>query len=205
MQIKYKILTIVIGTVFLMTGCATRNENVDEEGYLKNINHIVQMEKEKRIKEELNTEAYRFPITPIVSSEQDDSKVIVDMGKILKIWIAPYVVGGTLIAGHSIYTWVQPPHFIAGESVGGESPTDASLLTPQGNYPIVYRPDELYYRKPTFSNKEIKEYVDRVYQVDKHPAKYLRKVDKTIKNKYDKVIIQYLKEQEKEKKGKNGK
>ena len=201
MQIKSAWFMLSIGmAVILLSGCATNNQNLTTNSYLKNINYIIQKQKEKRIKEELNTESYHFMVTPIVGSEQDDSKVIVDMGKILKVWIAPYVVGGTLIAAHSIYTWVQAPHFIAGESVGRGSPTDASLLTPSGNYPVIYRPDELYYKKPTFSNKELKEYVNKKYEVSKHPAKYLKRIDKRIKNKYDKVILQYLKQQQKDRK-----
>ena len=198
MQVKHIWNIFSIGmAIILLSGCASDNQNLTaQDSYLKNISYIVQKEKEKRIKEELNTESYHFMVTPIVGSEQDDSKVIVDMGKILKVWIAPYVVGGTMIAAHSIYTWVQAPHFIAGESVGRGSPTDASLLTPSGNYPVIYRPDELYYNEPSFSNKELKEYVNKKYEVDKHPEKYLKRIDKRIKNKYDKVILQYLKQQQ---------
>ena len=194
MQIKKGLIGLSI--ILLISGCATKQP--DKEGYLKNIDYIVKKQKEERLKEELNTESYHFMIKPIVGSEQDDSKVIVDMGKILKIWIAPYVVRGTLIAAHSIYTWVQPPRFIAGESVGRGSPTDASLLTPNGNYPIIYRPDELYNKNPTYSNKELKEYVNKKYEVNKHPAKFLKKIDKN-NLKYDKLIKEYLEEKNKEK------
>ncbi len=192
MQIKYKLIIGLSALGLLLNGCATKEPQPKQKSYLKNINYIIQKERKQRIKEEINTESYHFMVKPIVGSEQDDSKVIVNMGKILKIWIAPYVVGGTLIAAHSIYSWVVPPKFIPGESVGRVSPTDSSLLTPSGNYPLIYRPAEVYNKKPTFSNKEIKEYVNKTYQVDKHPDKYLKNIDNRDKDKYDKLIKQFL-------------
>lgn len=186
-KIFSKVLVLGIGLLFL--GCATKQP--EKNAYLKNIEYIVQKQKEKRLKEELSTKSYHFMVKPIVGSEQDDSKVIVDMGKILKVWIAPYVVKGTLIAAHYTYTWVQPPHFIPGESVGRGSYTDASLLTPQGNYPIIYRPTELDNGNPKFTNEELKEYVNKKYQIDKHPEEGLRKLDYK-NNKYDKLIKEYL-------------
>jgi hypothetical protein len=194
MQIK-KFILPVIGMIFLLTGCATKQPQ-NEAGYLKNIDYIVKKEKEKRVKEELNTKSYHFMIKPIVESKQDDSKVVVDMGKILKVWVSPYVVRGTLIAAHSIYTWVVPPRFIPGESVGRGSYTDASLITPNGNYPIVYRPDEVYNTKAHFTNKELKEYVNKKYEAERHPEKVWKKVDKQ-NSKYDRLIKEYLKSKEK--------
>lgn len=198
-----KVFTLT-GSLVILTGCSVKEPQHSQRAYLKNIDYLVKKAQEKRIKEETSTESYQFPITPIVESQQDDSRVIVDMGKILKVWIAPYVAGGTLIAAHSIYTWVKAPRFIAGESVGRGSPNDASPLTPSGNYPMIYRPAEFYHQKPTFSNKELKEYADKRYQVEAHPAKALRSID--IKNnKYNALIRQYLKQHTQTKKRKKKK
>ncbi|WP_456469994.1 hypothetical protein [Caminibacter sp.] len=183
------LILIAAGTLFF-TGCATKTVN-NEKTYLKSIDYIVKQQKQKRIEEETDTKSYHFMVKPIISSEQDDSKVVVDMGKILKIWIAPYVVKGTLIAGHSIYTWVEPPKFIAGESVGRGSYSDASLITPNGNYPLIYRPDEVYTKKAKFSNEELRNYVNKKYETEKHPAKVIRKIEKN-NVKYDEEIKKYL-------------
>jgi hypothetical protein len=191
---RTKVIIFTFSLSLFLIGCAQQPQIESKNVSLKNISYIIKKEQEKRLEEELNTEAYRIPVKPIVGSEQDDSKVIVDMGKILKVWIAPYVVNGTLIAAHYIYTWVQPPRFIAGASVGRGGPNDASLITPDGNYPLIYRPSELYNAQPTFSNKEIKEYVDKKYWADKFPAKALKKVEEKDKI-YDKAILDFLKKQ----------
>jgi hypothetical protein len=192
MQVKILTVTTIMVGGILLSGCASKQPD-KQEGYLKNIDYIVKAEKQKRIKEEINAKSYHFMVKPIVNSEQDDSKVIVDMGKILKVWIAPYIIKGTLISGHSTYTWVEAPKFVAGESVGKGSLSDSSLITPNGNYPIVYRPDEVYTTQAHFTNKELKKYVNKKYQVEANPEKTLKKIDKQ-NNKYNKLIKKYLKE-----------
>ena len=67
--------------------------------------------------ERWETNGYRTGIKPIVGTRQRDAQVVIDTGKVLKIWVAPYTQGNTLIAAHDIYTMVEQPHFVVGEMV----------------------------------------------------------------------------------------
>lgn len=191
--LKRSKIILGIGIVaILLSGCSSKSPQPDvrNDKFLKN---IIAKEKEK---EKLNearlfaTNPYQLRIKPIVGTEQDDSKVVVDMGKILKIWVAPYVVHNTLIAAHDIYTWVQAPRFIAGESL--PTPNQVTgLVTADHNYPIVFRPVELDNKKATFKDEELKRYVNEVYKVAKHPSIAKKRIKKTYDDA-DKVIKDFI-------------
>jgi len=187
----------ILGTLLIFSGCSTKKPQPKQTTYLKNIDYIVKKQQEKNLKEQLSTKSYHFMVKPIIGSEQDDSKVVVDMGKILKVWVAPYVYNGTLIASHDIYTWVQAPHFIAGESIGNSQPHSSSLITPNENYPLIYRPSEVYSTQAKFTNNELKKYVNKKYEIEKHHEKGLKQLQKQ-NNKYDTLIKQYLQTKQKD-------
>lgn len=56
-------------------------------------------------------------IKTIVGTKQEDAKVIVNSGKVLKVMVFPYKQSRTLITAHDVYTMVETPSFIVGEMV----------------------------------------------------------------------------------------
>lgn len=186
-----KIIPLVLSSIFILTGCAQKNLDVRNDKMIQNIIKHQKQQEEKDAAELFATNPYQLTIKPIVGSEQDDARVIVDMGKILKIWVAPYVIGSTLIAAHDIYTWVQPPHFIAGESLPNPNQT-TGLVTPDHNYPIIFRPEEVWNRPATFSNEELKKYVNNVYKVAKNPEIANKKIQ-MVNKQTNKQILNFIK------------
>ncbi|MCK9549285.1 hypothetical protein [Aquamicrobium sp.] len=53
----------------------------------------------------------------IVGTRQEDARVIYDTGRVLKVWIAPYYQGGTMISAHDNFVVVSSPRFVVGQSV----------------------------------------------------------------------------------------
>jgi hypothetical protein len=173
--------------VFILTGCASKKE--------VNIRDIV--DNTKKETDTVVLTPYQMKITPIVSSHQNDAKVIVDEGVVLKIWIAPYKVKNTLIAGHDVYTWAKKPHFIVGEDMPKYNSKQTSLFTANGQVPFLLKTEELDTSKE-LPNKKIKKYVNTLYKVRAGKAIYLKK--KAEENHYDKAIQAYLEKKKKERK-----
>lgn len=74
-------------------------------------------------------EASKFRLKPIIGSRNDDARTVVDMGTLLKIWVAPYKGrNGVLTASHDAYAWAKMPDFIVGEEV----PTTPSVENSSG-------------------------------------------------------------------------
>lgn len=63
-------------------------------------------------------EPSKFRLKPVIGSRNDDARTVVDMGTLLKIWVAPYKGrNGVLTASHDIYAWAKMPDFVVGEEV----------------------------------------------------------------------------------------
>jgi len=140
------------------------------------------------------TKPYKMNNKIIVGSRQDDAKVVYSIGKILKVWIAPYSQGGTLIAAHDNYVVVEKPHFLVGESVERAGTRPNSVISPTDNFPYVYRDYELdrTSKKNRFSDQNIKKFNNSIYRSKEAyniPAKSRSNKANAL---YDKKIFQFL-------------
>jgi hypothetical protein len=136
-----------------------------------------------------NTNPYYLKFKPIVGSRQDDAKVVVDMGKVLKVWIAPYKSKGTMIAAHDIYTWVQKPDFIVGEALPSKN-THSGLTNVTGKFPFVFNEGDIDTSKG-FTNKALKKYVNNVYKAQAS-QEYVEDRATKADEKYGDLIKDYL-------------
>jgi len=140
------------------------------------------------------TKPYRMNNKIIVGSRQDDAKVVYSVGKVLKVWIAPYQQGGTMVASHDNYVVVEKPHFIPGESIDRAGTRPNSAISPTNNFPYVYRDYELD-RTPAknrYSGKNIKKFNNNIYKSrESYNIPAANRSNKANAN-YDKKIFDFL-------------
>lgn len=156
---------------------------------MDSVNQVVtQVQKDSKAKS--NTKPYYLRFKPIVGSRQNDSKVVVDMGKVLKIWVAPYKSKGTMISSHDIYTWVQKPGFIVGEDIPNKN-AHTGLTNAAGTLPFIFSEGDIDTSKG-LTNNVLKKYVNNVYKAQNNPSYTKKRID-TAKSRFDDTIKQYLK------------
>mgnify|MGYP006995602073 CR=1 FL=1 len=133
------------------------------------------------------TKPYELKIKPIIGSRQEDSKVVMDMGKIMKIWIAPYKNQGTLISSHDNYVVAQAPDFVVGENIPQKN--WRSMKTPTNPIPFLFRDSDMDVKKK-ISEEDIVKFNNNVYaqENDVHVAK--KRIEAS--NIYDKEIKDFL-------------
>lgn len=191
--------TLVLGAValVLLTGCVGKESipNPDRDLEEKiNENKFGQAEVHKEV-----VAPYQLKITPIVGSRANDAKVVVDTGKVLKIWVAPYKQGLTLNASHDVYTFVKAPEFVLGEVVPRRKKSP-SLLTPSSRLPFMISDDQLNIdtTEKELTDGEVKEYVNNLYEArSKAPDADLKRVDEQRKQREE--ILKFLNERRNEK------
>ena len=142
------------------------------------------------IKKKTALKAYQLRVKPIVGSQIDDSRVVVDMGVVQKIWIAPYKDRNNLIAAHDIYSWMRRPDFIPGESLPKYYKKASGMVTIDKKYPYVFRPEELDNVKNDFSNETIKKFVNHVYKEANDESIIDKRIMKA--GYYDKKIKEFI-------------
>jgi hypothetical protein len=184
MNILPSLLTATV--LLVLNGCTASNGPCAADAFDKNRNF--------QRTSDCDTKPYQMNNKIIVGSRQDDARVVYSTGKILKTWIAPYHQGGTLIASHDIYVVVEKPGFLAGESVGRNSGDPSGAVTPTGDFPFVYRDNELdrTTRDERFTNENIKRYNNNIYtnkQSRNIPAKSRSNKANAV---YDEKIYQFL-------------
>jgi hypothetical protein len=80
-------------------------------------------------------------ITPSIGSRNRASRIILDNGVVLKIWMPSYITPDNVLHGASeIYVRVEEPQWVVGEPTPVRS---KSALSPSGSFPFAFRPDEL--------------------------------------------------------------
>lgn len=80
---------------------------------------------------------------PIIGSRNQDSRMGVDLGVVLKGWIAPYKTKTQiLVAGHDVYFWVEKPDFIAGTAVP-KANRGVGAITPLNKLPFSIAPKDI--------------------------------------------------------------
>jgi len=170
-------------TSLLFFGCAEKQRDIK-------ITEIIPKTQKKHIHTLLVP--YQTKVTPVVSSYQNDSKVIVDEGVVLKVWIAPYKIKTTLIAGHDIYTWAKKPSFIVGEEMPKYNSKKNDLFAADNKTPFVFRGGYIDNSKP-ISNKQVKKYVNNIYKFKAGETNAVTK-KKQKNNKFNIAIKQFLEE-----------
>lgn len=136
---------------------------------------------------------YQFKFKPIVGSRQDDAKVVVNMGKVQKIWVAPYKTGATMIASHDVYTWVEKPDFVVGEAVP-DTRAREGVITPMDTVPFAFKSREFEKNSKPMNDMEVRKYVNNVYKTDNDPSLIVKKNDEA-DDEFDSTISDYLKKE----------
>jgi len=180
--IKTTGLLFLLSSTFIISGCATKQENC----FNKDVNgKCISRMKDRR---EIHTKPYQLKITPIVGSRQEDAKVIMNMGKVLKIWIAPYKNKGTFVSGHDNFVIAKKADFIMGESVPQRN--WKSIKTPINSIPFIFRDADLD-KSNTLESKEIVKYNNNVYKQENDKQVALDRLNES--SIYDKEIKEFLK------------
>jgi len=140
------------------------------------------------LRKDMHTKPYELKITPIVGTEQDDSKVVMDMGKVMKIWIAPYKNKDVFVSAHDNFVVAKKPEFVIGEKVPQKN--WGSMHTPINRIPFVFRDADLD-KATKLGKEEIVKYNNNIYKEQNNPKLAKQRINES--NKYDKQIINFLK------------
>lgn len=185
-NLRFIILTIL--TIFY-TGCSTKSI---ETKYEKTQN--ISQYKNSR-KNHYN----EFRFKPIIGTTQEDTKVLIDMGKFAKIWIKNYRnKNKTFVGSHHIITMIKAPGYIAGEDL-----PDSRVETIRKNYSghnFAFRSEDLAHNSNTranLSDEEVKEYINNYQQTLQYNTLNNNKQKQL--NKYDQAIKDYLRSKRGEK------
>ena len=178
-----KFIYVTLISLLLFSGC-----KVKKPGNYSKLDNALGILKSSKT-DYTKTKPYYLRFKPIVGSRQNDSKVVVDMGKVLKIWVAPYKVKGTMVASHDIYTWVQKPGFIVGESIPKKG-RHTGLTNASGNLPFIFNEGDID-TSNGMTNKALKKYVNNVYKAQNDDTYVKKRINKT-KSKFDATIKEYL-------------
>lgn len=138
---------------------------------------------------------YKFRLKPIIGSRNSDSRTVVDMGVVMKIWITPYKdKNNNLIASHDIYTWVRKPDFIVGENLpsgtfmqNNNDYDTGGMINIEDKLPFMLSPSEID-RSDIENDEIIQKYANKIYKLqvsEKNAQEQLKKsedFDAVIKN-----------------------
>ena len=173
MKNKIVFFNFLIGTgiIFLISGCSNAKPVASKISLRKDI----------------LTKPYQIKITPIIGTRQDDAKVIMDMGKVMKVWIAPYKNNSTFVSSHDNFVVAKKPEFVVGETVPQKN--WRSMKTPVNEVPFLFRNADMDTAN-NLSNREVVDFNNNVYkqQNDVNVAKKRLKAD----SKYDQEIKNFL-------------
>lgn len=197
---KYTISLVCLG--LLVSGCSSKLEKrPDPDADIKR-----EIEKNKfgsyGSTQTKKVMPYQQDVSMMVGSRSNDSKVVVNAGKVLKVFIAPYKMNGTLIAGHDVYTYVEKPGFLVGESVPSRA-TD-SVTTPLSKLPFRVNKRELNIKtnENEMSNRDVQNFNNNVQQKRYgYSGKNMERISE-IETQRDAALLNYLK-QKKESKNEN--
>lgn len=130
---------VFIFVVLVLAGCSTRE--------------IIVVDQQKYVSR------YR----PLIGSQNNDARTIIDYGVVLKIWIAPYKDKyGSLISSHDNYVWADRPDFVPGSAVP-QIKSDSGITTPNSKLPFSVSPKEID-RGDLKSDEVINEFINQSYK-----------------------------------------
>jgi len=141
-----------------------------------------------------------FRYKPVIGTRQDDTKVMIDMGKFAKIWIKNYRnKNQTFVASHDIITMIEAPGFIAGEDIPS-SKRSVQKKTYGGNT-FSYRSSDLIHTnsmdQSELKTSQIKDFVNNYKTTEKY--KKLPEEKQKQLGKYDEKIKYFLNNKREEK------
>ena len=168
-------ITTVLFLALLFGGCTI----IDSEESLVPSNNTS--------RKDIHTKSYQLKITPIIGSRQDDEKVIMDMGKIMKIWISPYKNNGTFVSSHDNYVVAVKPDFVVGENIPQRN--WQAVKTPTNTIPFLFRDSDMD-TQDNLKKEDIVKYNNNIYKQQNDESVALEKIKKA--NKYDYEIKQFL-------------
>jgi len=152
-------------------------------------------------------EPTKFRLKPVIGSRNNDARTVVDMGTLLKIWVAPYKGrNGVLTSSHDIYAWARMPDFVVGEEVPtAPSLDDGSGMVYNHKLPASFSSEEVD-RSAIQDDKNIQEFVNGFNKfVEKELTKestsepLKEESNKAQKTKVDKDILEFIKSKRTEK------
>jgi len=170
---RRKIILTVSVIVALLSGCSSKEPEP----------------RKIKPRKDIHTKPYELKITPIIGTRQEDAKVIMDMGKIMKVWIAPYKNNGVFVSSHDNFVVAKKPDFVVGEEI----PTKnwGSMHTPTNSIPFIFRDSDLD-NSTKLEKEEIVKFNNNVYKEQNSPDVSKQRIQEA--SKYDKQIIDFLKD-----------
>jgi len=168
----WQIITFIL-MIVLLSGCGSQEAKPPKQTIIS--------------RKDIHTKSYQLKITPIIGTRQDDAKVVMDMGKIMKIWIAPYKNKDVFVSSHDNFVVAKKPDFVVGEAVPQKN--WSSMHTPINRMPFVFRDADLD-RATKLGKEEIVKYNNTIYREENSPKISKQRVSES--NKYDKQIIDFL-------------
>lgn len=185
---------IILGAfaLLMLSGCATKAIKSRFNGDNDETRAIYMNQANK-------ADTFRFQ--PVIGTRQEDTKVMIDMGKFAKIWVKNYRnKNQTFVASHDIITKIKEPGFIAGEEIDF-SKRDVVKRTYGGNT-FSYRSSDIVSQTSKddteLQNGQIKDYVNNYKETQKYGKLPAEKI-KTL-GKYDKALSEFLDDKREEKK-----
>ena len=136
---------------------------------------------------DMHTKSYKLNVVPIIGSRQDDTKVIMDMGKIMKVWISDYKNRKTFVSSHDNYVVAQDPDFVLGETIPQKN--WRSVKTPTNSIPFIFRDADLD-KTTKLGREEIIKYNNNVYEQQNTKKVPQERLDEV--NIYDREIKSFL-------------
>lgn len=163
----------ILLSAVLLGGCASKDELITH--------HVIEVQKPK---------AYQFGLKPTIGSQNDDSRTVVDMGVVLKVWVKNYKnKENNLIASHDMYVWARKPDFMVGEELPARRQT--GMPTPAQKLPFMLSGEEID-RVDIQNDEVIKDYVNKTYQMENDPELAQQRLEASRES--DKKILEFLKE-----------
>ena len=170
-------------TLFLLSGCSSVKVRTEIKNRDNGVQYSMQSNK---------TDTFRYQ--PIIGTTQDDTKVMIDMGKFAKIWIKNYKnKNKTFVSSHDIVTMIREPGYISGEEIpANRRATDSKT---NNGHTFTFRSSDLMTNTSEPTNEltatQIKAFVNNhQYSVETGKLADGRKVKL---NEYDKTISDYIK------------
>ena len=159
--------------ISLFSGCASKNKEISDTS-LK-INKVYK--------------PYQTKYKAIVGSRNNDARVIIDQGVVLKAWVNTYKDNyGNLVASHDLYIRVKKPDFVTEYATIPKTARKRGLLSPSNKTPFMFGSNEID-RSNILTNKGIKDYTN-TYEDKSNPKQVEKRLEEV--SKFDKDIKQYL-------------
>jgi hypothetical protein len=179
-----KYIYLVVALVVVFSGCSSKNIKTRFES--DSSKKVVQSSK--------NNNYHKFRYKPIIGTRQDDTKVMVDMGKFAKIWVKSYRnKNRTFVASHDIITMIKAPGFIVGEDLPRSS--KETIRRSNSGTTFAYRSSDINHNSSEFRKltpSDVKEFSNNYNKAKKYRTLTSEKLKMT--KKYNSKLKEFLDE-----------